>query len=179
MRQAQDSALPHVLSKSWERKFADDLATEFETYTCEKRSTIEEMRRFMAVKAYRELLLRMQAARQGKESQEALRSVAYAMRLYARERPALFAATFRTPTTDTPEWRGAVEDLREFMVSILAECGLRGNAADQALRMLRCIVRGFVLHEVTDSVCDPTSYEDSYESAICVFIAGLSGLVDP
>lgn len=53
---------------------------------------------------------------------------------------------------------------------------MHGAAADQALRILRCIVRGFVLHEVMDSFFDPASYDESYESAIRVFITGLSSL---
>lgn len=177
MMQLQGCALPRIASTPWERKFADDLATEFEIYAGEKRSSIEEMRRFLAVKGYRELLQRMRAARQGKTSYEALKSVANTMRLYALERPALAAATFRTPTTDTPEWRGAVEDIREFMISVFAECDVHGDAADQALRILRCIVRGFVLHEVMDSFFDPTSYDESYQNAIRMFITGLSSLV--
>ena len=79
------------------------------------------------------------------------------MRLYALERPALSAATFRTPTTDTPEWQAEVDQLRKFMISILSECGLRDKAADEALRILRSLVRGFVLHEVMDSFVDPYS----------------------
>jgi hypothetical protein len=48
------------------------------------------------------------------------------MRLYALERPAMSAATFRTPTTDTAEWRAALDGLRVFMTAILSECGLLG-----------------------------------------------------
>jgi len=174
--QLQGSALSDILSTSWERKLANDLAADFETYTGERRPTVEEVRRFMAIKAYRGLLQRMHEAREGKESQEALRSVAKAMRRYALERPALFAATFRAPTTDTREWHAAVEQTRDFMLSVFAECDLRGAAADQASRILWCIVRGFVLHEVVEPFCDPASYEESYDDAVRVFIAGLSSL---
>jgi len=51
-----------------------------------------------------------------------------------------------------------------------------GEAAEQAQRMLRCIVRGFVLQEVMDYFLDPASYEESYEKAILVFITGLPAL---
>ncbi|MGY4435211.1 hypothetical protein ACVWWO_007688 [Bradyrhizobium sp. F1.13.1] len=60
-----------------------------------------------------------------------------------------------------------------FMTQILSECGLRGTAADDALRILRSLVRGFVLHEVMDSFFDTPSYDGCYESAIEMFIAGL------
>jgi hypothetical protein len=38
------------LSKPWAQRIAEDLAAEVELYTGDKRSTIDEMRRFLAVK---------------------------------------------------------------------------------------------------------------------------------
>ncbi len=170
-------SFPHNLSKSWYQRLADDLAAEVEAYTGEKRSTIEEMRRLLAVKGCHQLFDLMQAAREGTKRDEALKSVARTMRAYALERPSLFAATLRTATTDSPEWREAVEHIRRLMTSLFAECGVYGEAAEQAQRILRCIVRGFVLHEVMDHFLDPVSYEESYEKAISVFITGLPALV--
>jgi len=66
-------------SKSWYQSLSDDLASEVEAYTGEKRSTIEEMRRLLAVKGCYQLFDRMQAARQGKRREEALKSVARVM----------------------------------------------------------------------------------------------------
>ncbi len=166
----------YAFSTSWERKLANDLIAELERYSGEKGSSIEEMRRLLAVKGYRDLLSRLQRACENKQSFEALRTAAHTMRLYALERPAMSAATFRTPTTDTAEWRAAVDDLRVFMTGILSECGLRGEAADQALRILRSLVRGFVVHEVMDSFFDPVSYDECYDNAIEMFIAGLPAL---
>jgi hypothetical protein len=166
----------HMFSTPWERKLANDLVAELERYSGEKRSSVEEMRRLLAVKGYRDLLGRLQAACENKRSFEALKAAARTMRLYALERPAMSAATFRTPTTDTAEWRAAVDDLRVFMAKILSECGLRGEAADQALRILRSLVRGFVVHEVMDSFFDPVSYEECYDNAIEMFIGGLPKL---
>jgi Tetracyclin repressor-like, C-terminal domain len=120
----------------------------------------------------------LQAACENKRSFDALRAAAHTMRLYALERPAMSAATFRTPTTDTAEWRAAVDDLRVFMTGILSECGLRGKAADDALRILRSLVRGFVVHEVMDSFFDPVSYDECYANAIEMFIGGLPLLAE-
>ncbi|MEA2883822.1 MAG: hypothetical protein QOH32_3078 [Bradyrhizobium sp.] len=163
----------HMLSTPWERKLANDIVSELERCSGEKRSSIEEMRRLLAVKGYRDLLGRLQAACENKRSFEALRAAAHTMRLYALERPAMSAATFRTPTTDTAEWRAAVDDLRVFMARILSECGVRGKAADEALRILRSLVRGFVVNEVMDSFLDPVSYDECYDNAVEMFIGGL------
>jgi hypothetical protein len=171
-----DIRAPAILSMPWERKLANDIVAELERYSGERKSTPEEFRCFLAVKGYRDLLARLQVACDNKCSLDALRAAALTMRLYALERPLLSAATFRTPTTDTPEWRAVVEDLRRFMSSILSECGLRDQAVEEALRILRSIVRGFVLHEVMDSFVDPSSYDHSYDNAISVFIEGLPAL---
>ena len=90
------STVDQILSISWDRQLAKDLAAEIEACTGERRDTVEEMRRFLALKGYRELLQRLRSAREGKTSEEALKAVAHAFRSYALERPALSAAAFRT-----------------------------------------------------------------------------------
>jgi hypothetical protein len=51
---------------------------------------------------------------------------------------------------------------------------LEGEQAQHALRMLRSLVRGFVLNEMALSFLDSLDYQRSYELAIEVFIQGLS-----
>jgi hypothetical protein len=65
---------------------------------------------------------------------------------------------------------------RELLLGILAECGLRGPGADQAIHILRSLVRGFVLHELMNTFLHIFSYDESFEYATRVFIAGLSAL---
>jgi hypothetical protein len=170
-------SVDELLSNSWDKKIANDIANELEACSGEHRQTVAEMRRFLAVKGYAELLRMAQEARQGKTSYEALKAVSQAMRRFALARPGLSAAAFRSPTTDTPEWREAHEQLRKFMISIFAECGVHGRAAAEALQILRCLVRGFVLHEVMDSFLITYPYDESYEKAMDVFIAGLPVLL--
>ena len=59
------STVDQILSISWDRKLAKDLAAEIEACTGERRDTVEEMRRFLALKGYRELLQRLRSAREG------------------------------------------------------------------------------------------------------------------
>jgi hypothetical protein len=166
-------SVDQILTMSWDRKLADDLAIELENFSGERRDTIEEVRRFLALKGYRELLARITEAREEKKSWAALKAVAVAMRAYALQRPGLSAAGFRTPATDCPEWREAYEQTREFMIGLFAECGLYGGTADEALHILRSLVRGFVLHEVMNSFLHVHSYDETYEHAVDVFVAGL------
>src|SRR5580704_14564856 len=95
----------------WDQLIAADLSTEIEALLAEKASTIPEMRRFLAIKGYRELRGRIEAAVEGKPGEAALRAMALAMRAYAHDRPGLSAATFRNPIVDSLEWRREGEKL--------------------------------------------------------------------
>ena len=172
-------SIDEILSNSWDKKLARDLADEIEACTGERRATVEEMRRFLALKGYRGLLQRLRAAREGKRADEALHAVAHAIRGYALERPALSAAAFRTAAADCPEWRKAHENLHTFMMDILADCGLLGQPAEEALNILRSLIRGYVLNEMMHTLIGVYSYERSFENAIRVFVAGLPALMPP
>lgn len=64
------------------------------------------------------------------------------------------------------------------MTSLLAECGLVGEAAEDALNMLRSLVRGYVLNEMMHTFVGVQSYDESFDKAVQVFVAGLPAL-DP
>ena len=99
-----EDLLPQDASR-WDKLIAADLARELEGQLGEKADTIPEMRRLLALKGYRELRLRIEKDTVGLHGEEAIRAMAVAMRAFAHERPGLSAATFRSPTTDTPLWR--------------------------------------------------------------------------
>lgn len=166
-------SVDEILANSWDRRLATDLAAEIEACTGERRGAFNEMRRFLALKGYRELLQRLRAARGDKTSEEALKAVARAMRDYALERPALSAAAFRSAAADCPEWRKAHEDLDAFMMDVFAGCGLLGESAEDALNILRSLVRGYVLNEMMHTLIGVYSYDESFEKALRVFVAGL------
>jgi hypothetical protein len=176
---ARDYSVDELLANSWDKKLANDLAAEIEVCTGENRGAVavEEMRRFLAVKGYRELLKRIEDVRRGKTSHDALKAVALEMRGYALQRPALSAAAFRIGMADSPEWRHAHANIHAFMMTIFEECGLTGEAAEDALLMLRSLVRGFVLNELMHSVLGVRSYDDCFEDSIRVMIAGLPALI--
>jgi hypothetical protein len=176
---ARNYSMDELLSNSWDKKLANDLAAEIEVCIGENRGAVEEMRRFLAVKGYRELLQRLEDVRRGKTSHDALKAVALEMRSYALERPALSAAAFRIATADSPEWRRAHANIHAFMITIFGECGLTGEAAEDALLMLRSLVRGFVLNELMHSVLGVRSYDDCFKDSIRVLIAGLPALIPP
>jgi hypothetical protein len=160
----------------WDQLIAADLSGEIKAMLAEKIDTVPEMRRFLAIKGYRELHRRLKAAAEGKAGEEALRAVAFALRAYAHDRPGLSAATFRNPIVDSPEWRREGEELGRYILGILAGVGLVDRPAIHALRILRALVRGFVLHEMALSFLEPLDYDETYGIAVDVYIRGLSGL---
>jgi len=160
----------------WDKRIAADLTAEMEQHLSERVATIPEMRRILAVKGYRELREAVERAIAGQTGADALRAMMQAMRRYALDRPGMSAATFRTPETDSPEWRAASMELGAVALGVFGQLGVRGEEALHALRMVRAIVRGFVLHEMGSSFLEPLSHDQSYELTIKVFTEGLSVL---
>ena len=56
--------------------------------------------------------------------------------------------------------------------AVFAECNVCGREGDDALHILRCLARGFALHEFMDSFLHTYSYDEAYERALDIFIAG-------
>jgi hypothetical protein len=160
----------------WDTKIAADLKDEMEQHLATRLSTIPEMRRFLAVKGYRELRQLIESNIAGRTGADALRAAMISMRRYALDRPGMSAATFRNPEVDSPEWRAAQMELTMVIFAILSQLGIRGEPAQHALRILRSFVRGFVLHEMGASFLDPLEHDQSYAIGIDIFIAGLSTL---
>jgi hypothetical protein len=177
MMASRDSSLDELLSVSWDKALANDLAAELERFSGKKRTTVAEIRRFLAIKADGDLLDRLRKARTGRSSFAALRSVAIEMRQYAVERPAFRAAAVRVPVTDRAEWLSADNQIRNFMTGLFAECGVHATDAEDASRMLKSLVHGFVLHQIIGSFSQVYSYEQSFERAVDVFIAGVQAVL--
>jgi Tetracyclin repressor-like, C-terminal domain len=169
-----DELMPTPTS-SWHKKIAVDLISEIERHLVEI-GTIPEMRRFLAVKGYRELHQGIEREIEGKSGSDALRAMANAIRNYSLERPGLSAATFRDPAIDSLEWKEAGSKLTQTVLRVFAGLGFEGEQAQHALRILRGLIRGFVIHEMAASYLESLEYERSYELAIDVFIRGLPAL---
>jgi hypothetical protein len=102
--------------------------------------------------------------------------MALAMRAFAHERPGLSAATFRNSIINSPEWRRERELLGGLALRAFESAGLCREQAMEALRILRALVRGFVLHEMSQSFLEDVDYDESYSAAVDVFIRGLDVL---
>ena len=123
--------------------------------------------------------LRIQKDTLGAHGDDAIRAMAVSMRAFAHERPGLSAATFRSPVIDTPVWRREGELLQAAALAVFEEAGLKGEQGITALRILRAIVRGFVLHEMASSFLDGVDYDATYDTTLKVFIRGLDEIRSP
>jgi hypothetical protein len=61
------------------------------------------------------------------------------------------AATFRCPMIESPEWMAAFTAVRQLFQKAFAKCGLDDLAAAHAMSILRSLVRGFVINEMSGS----------------------------
>jgi hypothetical protein len=175
-RPTQKFSADEILSlsaNSWDKRITVDLVAEMEIHLSDKVATLPEMRRILAVKGYQALRRRIECDVIDKSGVAALRAMAHSMRDFALEHPGLSAATFRSSTTDTPEWRQALRDLSESAYRVFAQVFLQGEPAQQALRMLRSLIRGFVLNEMAASFLEPLDYKVSFELAIDAYVLGL------
>lgn len=170
--------IDRLVAPNWTRSIAADLVQEIEHDIGDSIETIPEMRLFLAVKAYRLLHDAMNREREGKSGVVALKAMALAARRFAKDRPGLFAATFRSPVGESKEWMDGSITMRQLFTGIFLECGLDETAAVHALRMLRSLVRGFVVNEMSGSFHAAASNDESYELAIDVFICGLPVLME-
>jgi hypothetical protein len=160
----------------WDRRISADIAREVETLLGESNATIPQMRRLLAVKGYREMRLRIEQETGGFQGEDAVRRMAMAMRAFAHDRPGLSAATFRNAITDSPVWRREGELLAATALAVFRRAGYDGETGVIALRILRVLVRGFVLHEMASSFLDDVDYEATYARTLDVFIRGLDAL---
>jgi hypothetical protein len=166
-------------SSRWDKKITSDLIAEMETLFGDKAATLPEMRRILAVKGYQGLKSRIELDTKDRNGSDAFRAMANAMRNFALEHPGLSSATFRNPTSDCPDWRQAGVELAEVAIRVLYGVGVKDENAEQALRILRSLVRGFVISEMAASFfVDPFEYQRTFDLGIEMYIKGVPALAE-
>jgi hypothetical protein len=175
-------SVQEVLSYSsrWDKKIATDIIAEMESLFGEKIETLPQMRNILAVKGYRGLTRRIANDVEGKSGPDALRAMADAMRNFALEQPGLSAATFRNAESSSPDWQKASAELFQTAHQVFAQVNLERVQAQEALRIRRSFVRGFVISEMAASFfVEPAEYQQAFDRGIDVFIYGLPALRSP
>jgi Tetracyclin repressor-like, C-terminal domain len=166
-------------SSRWDQKIATDLIAEMEILFGDKPATLPQMRRILAVKGYQGLKSRIEIDIKDRDGPDAFRAMANAMRNYALEHPGLSSATFRNPASDCPDWRQAGAELSQVAIRVLHEVGVQHESAEQALRILRSLVRGFVISEMAAAFfIEPREYQRTFDLGIEMYLKGVSALAE-
>lgn len=172
-----DDGIHHVLQQSstrWDRHIAADLITEIEPYLG-KLETLPELRRQLAIDGYRGLSQRIEDAIRGKSGNDAIGAMAHAMRGYALAHPGLAAASFRSLDVKSPEWQAGGEALAATVMAAFETSGLYGKDVSHAALILRCLVRGFIVNEMS-TPHSSLDFHESFAIAVRMFICGLPEL---
>ena len=161
----------------WDKKIAADLVTEMEAFFG-KVDTIPQMKQSLAIAGYQGLRRQIEKAIEGKTGPEAVRAMALAMRSFALGSPGLAVASFRDPSVDNPECQKAAGQLAQTVLRVFSEAGITDEAAKHAIRILKSLVRGFVINEMSAPVARPIDYQKSYVFGVEMFVQGLPALRD-
>lgn len=159
----------------WDKKIAADLVTEMEAFFG-KVDTIPQMKQALAIAGYQGLRRQIEKAVEGKTGLEAVRAMALAMRSFALGSPGLAVASFRDPDVNDRECQQAAGQLVQTVLRVFSEAGVTDEAAKHAIRILKSLVRGFVLGEMSAPVARPIEYQKSYVFAVDMFVSGLGAL---
>lgn len=124
---------------------------------------LRDLRIALSVKGHRDLADRCRRAATGRSGADALRALAHAQRAYAREHPALYAATtFAVDGYDDDEVRLAADEEAAVATDILAVASLSGAARVHAARGIRSAVQGFCALEAAGLFALRVSVDESF-----------------
>lgn len=161
----------HVIkapASRWDKKIAADLISEMEAFFG-KVDTIPQMKQALAIAGYQGLRRQIEKAVEGKTGPDAMRG-------FALGSPGLAVASFRDPDVDNPEYQKAAGQLGQTVLRVFAGAGLSNEETKHAIRILKSLVRGFVLGEMSAPVARPIEYQRSYVFAVEMFVSGLGTL---
>lgn len=161
----------------WDRQIAVDLISEMEPYLG-KVESLPELRSLLAIDGYRGLQSRIERSVRDLSGASAFRAMAHAMRGYALSNLGLAAASFRSLDVNSPEWEKAGKSLESTITNIFASCGIDGDKAVHGALILRSMVRGFIVNEMS-SPNHSLDFQKSFSLAVEVFILGLPVLATP
>jgi AcrR family transcriptional regulator len=136
-------------------------------------TSLEQLRRDLALLATRDLLARMAKATQGKAMGDALYAIAYAYRAYAHEHPGLYGATLRAPDAEDKEFQAVARETLDLLLDLLKPFRLSGEPALHVTRALRSVAHGFVSLELLGGFGLPLELDETYTLLLDIFIGGM------
>jgi AcrR family transcriptional regulator len=115
----------------------------------------------------------MTRASVGKSQDDAVRALAYGMRKFVRQHPALYDATVLTAVGDSKEIRDAAEEVMVPLNAVLASYGITGKEAIHAARYLRSLLHGFHSLERAKGFGLNVDVDESYDRLVEMLVQDL------
>lgn len=132
------------------------------------------LRRELALLGGRQILERINLAADGKTVENAIVTVAQAIRNYAIEHPGLYAASVRAPASDDLEAQQFAREIVDVVQALFEPYQLGERDTVHTVRALRSIIHGFVMLEKAGGFGMPVDREESYQFLIESFLIGLN-----
>jgi AcrR family transcriptional regulator len=134
---------------------------------------LPELRRELALWAYRSITAQMNQAAVGLAGTDALLALGHAYLEFIRSSPGLYSAIIPAPDVkDVELWTAGRVWLAPFE-RVLATLGLTDEDSVHALRGLRSIVHGFGMLETEGSLLAPVDRDISFRRMLETFVEGL------
>jgi AcrR family transcriptional regulator len=131
------------------------------------------LRRELALAGLRELATQLGKAVMGKAGDDAVMALALAHLTFAREHPGLYTATAQAADPSDKEWREAGWEVVEIALSALAAYQLPHDEAIHAIRILRCLIHGFVELEAAGGFKLPQDVDETFQRLLDMFLRHL------
>lgn len=129
-------------------------------------SGMDGLQREIAVRAKVEIGAVLGRSAVGRSGPAAVRSLAAAYRVWAKEHPGRYLAIQRAPDPeDETDWAASAETT-QVLLDVLAGFGLAGDDAVDAARTLRSALHGFVILEMDGGFGMPVDVERSYDRMV-------------
>jgi AcrR family transcriptional regulator len=127
---------------------------------------LDGLQRDLALLGLRDLTVELSRAAVGRAGPDALRSVATAIRTFARQHPGRYLASVRAPAPGDAEHTAASDEALSILLAVFAGYGIDGGDAVDAIRSLRAAVHGFVTLEAAGGFGQPRSVDGSFRRLI-------------
>lgn len=131
---------------------------------------LEGLRRALQLRAYEMLHESLEPAvrEQADNPRQALRTIGYVGRAFARAHPGLYACLTSDPSTD-PDAEGVVGEPMRLTSSVLAQLGVPAGRRLHLVRAFMAQLRGFLDLELADAF-GTEGVDESFESMLDLFI---------
>ncbi len=130
--------------------------------------------RLLAIESVEELAAVIAGAAVGRSRDDAVRSVAAAVRAYALEHPGRYAATVHAPDPGDGEGLSAAAAAVTPLAAIIAGWGIEGDDAIHMVRVLRSGLHGFVDIETSGGFGLPLDLDRSFELLVDGLVAAIA-----